>query len=113
MKMLADQSGNAWRAPRQPVSQSRTEIRTAKDAAADRYRQDRRLDEVPAMVPWMNALFEENRQLLETAGGAFRESEQRRPSIGRNGQRRAGSVIRHSRVTAPRPCSPAARRAVR
>jgi len=36
----------------------------AKDAAADWYRQGRRLYEVGTMVPWMNALVEENRQLL-------------------------------------------------
>lgn len=36
----------------------------AKDEAADRYRQGRRLYEVPTMVPWMNALFEENRRLF-------------------------------------------------
>jgi hypothetical protein len=34
----------------------------AKDAAADRYRQGRRLYEVQSMAPWMNALFERNRQ---------------------------------------------------
>ncbi|MGW7525976.1 4,5-dihydroxyphthalate decarboxylase [Streptomyces sp. NPDC054783] len=32
----------------------------AKDAAADRYRQNRRLYQVPTMVPWMNALVERN-----------------------------------------------------
>ena len=32
----------------------------AKDAAADRYRQGRRLFEVQSMAPWMNALFERN-----------------------------------------------------
>jgi 4,5-dihydroxyphthalate decarboxylase len=32
----------------------------AKDAAAGRYRRDRRLYEVPTMVPWMNALVERN-----------------------------------------------------
>lgn len=36
----------------------------AKDAAADQYRQARRLYEVPTMVPWMNALFEENQRLF-------------------------------------------------
>jgi hypothetical protein len=37
----------------------------AKDAAAERYRQDRRLYEVHTMVPWMDALFEENRTLFD------------------------------------------------
>lgn len=32
----------------------------AKDTAADRYRRDRRLYQVPTMVPWMNALIERN-----------------------------------------------------
>jgi hypothetical protein len=32
----------------------------AKDAAADRYRRNRRLYQVPTMVPWMNALVERN-----------------------------------------------------
>jgi hypothetical protein len=32
----------------------------AKDAAADRYRRNRRLYEVQTMVPWMNALVERN-----------------------------------------------------
>ncbi|MEV6113855.1 4,5-dihydroxyphthalate decarboxylase [Streptomyces sp. NPDC052109] len=32
----------------------------AKDAAADRYRQNRRLYQVQTMVPWMNALIERN-----------------------------------------------------
>jgi hypothetical protein len=36
----------------------------AKDIAAERYRQGRQLFEVPTMVPWMNALFEENRALF-------------------------------------------------
>lgn len=37
----------------------------AKDIAAARYREGRRLYQVPsAMVPWLNALFEENRALL-------------------------------------------------
>lgn len=30
----------------------------AKDAAADRYREDRRLYQIPTMIPWANALFE-------------------------------------------------------
>lgn len=34
---------------------------SAKDIAAERYRQGRRLYEVHCMVPWMNALFDENR----------------------------------------------------
>jgi 4,5-dihydroxyphthalate decarboxylase len=36
----------------------------AKDVAAERYRQGRRLYEVHSMVPWMNALFDENRELF-------------------------------------------------
>ena len=36
----------------------------AKDVAAERYRQGRRLYEVHNMVPWMNVLFEENRGLF-------------------------------------------------
>ena len=36
----------------------------AKDAAAGRYRQARRIYEVTTMVPWMNALVERNRQLF-------------------------------------------------
>ena len=36
----------------------------AKDVAAERYRQGRRLYEVHSMVPWMNALFDENRGLF-------------------------------------------------
>lgn len=36
----------------------------AKDVAAERYRQGRRLYEVHTMVPWMNALFDENRTLF-------------------------------------------------
>ncbi|MFE0028205.1 4,5-dihydroxyphthalate decarboxylase [Amycolatopsis sp. NPDC059021] len=34
----------------------------AKDAAADRYRHDRRLYQVPTMVPWMHALVEHNNE---------------------------------------------------
>ncbi|WP_232066529.1 phosphate/phosphite/phosphonate ABC transporter substrate-binding protein [Mycobacterium parmense] len=34
----------------------------AKEAAAERYRQARRVYEVPSMVPWMNALFDRNLQ---------------------------------------------------
>lgn len=34
----------------------------AKDAAADRYRRGRRLYQAQSMTPWMNALFERNRQ---------------------------------------------------
>jgi 4,5-dihydroxyphthalate decarboxylase len=37
---------------------------SAKDVAAERYRQGRRLFEVHNMVPWMNALFEENQALF-------------------------------------------------
>lgn len=37
---------------------------TAKDAAAERYRDMRPLYQVATMVPWMNGLFEENRALL-------------------------------------------------
>jgi 4,5-dihydroxyphthalate decarboxylase len=37
---------------------------SAKDVAPERYRQRRRLYEVHNMVPWMNALFEENRALF-------------------------------------------------
>ncbi|MDT5152058.1 MAG: hypothetical protein QOI01_3791 [Mycobacterium sp.] len=37
---------------------------SAKDVAAERYRQGRRLYEVHNMVPWMNALFEQNRALF-------------------------------------------------
>jgi hypothetical protein len=37
---------------------------SAKDVAAERYRQGRRLYEVHNMVPWMNALFEQNRDLF-------------------------------------------------
>jgi hypothetical protein len=37
---------------------------SAKDVAAERYRQGRRLYEVHNTVPWMNALFEENRALF-------------------------------------------------
>lgn len=36
----------------------------AKDMAADGYRRGRRLYQVPTMVPWMNALFEHNRELF-------------------------------------------------
>lgn len=36
----------------------------AKDAAADRYRQSRRLYQVTSMLPWTNPLFEENRELM-------------------------------------------------
>ncbi len=36
----------------------------AKDVAAERYRQGRRLYQVHNMVPWMNALFDENRSLF-------------------------------------------------
>ena len=36
----------------------------AKEIAAERYRQGRQLFEVKTMVPWMNALFEENRTLF-------------------------------------------------
>jgi hypothetical protein len=36
----------------------------AKNVAMDRYRTDRRLYEVGTMVPWMSALFEENRRLF-------------------------------------------------
>jgi 4,5-dihydroxyphthalate decarboxylase len=39
-------------------------FRRAKDAAADRYRQGRRLYQVPTMVPWTNALFDRNRDLF-------------------------------------------------
>ncbi|WP_432855716.1 4,5-dihydroxyphthalate decarboxylase [Amycolatopsis sp. CA-161197] len=34
----------------------------AKDTAADRYRRDRRLYQVPAMLPWLNALVERNEE---------------------------------------------------
>jgi 4,5-dihydroxyphthalate decarboxylase len=37
---------------------------TAKDVAAERYRHGRRLYEVHNMVPWMNALFDENRAMF-------------------------------------------------
>ena len=36
----------------------------AKDVAAERYRQSMRLYEVQTMVPWMNALFEQNRTVF-------------------------------------------------
>jgi hypothetical protein len=36
----------------------------AKEAGADRYRRFRRLYEAPVMLPWANALFEENERLL-------------------------------------------------
>jgi 4,5-dihydroxyphthalate decarboxylase len=36
----------------------------AKDVAAEQYRQARRLYEVTSMVPWMNTLFERNRELF-------------------------------------------------
>ena len=36
----------------------------SKDVAADRYRQSRRLYEVPTMVPWMNSLVERNLELF-------------------------------------------------
>ncbi|WP_157117499.1 ABC transporter substrate-binding protein [Nocardia vaccinii] len=39
-------------------------FRAAKDTAADRYREMRRLFQVTTMVPWMYHLFEENRQLF-------------------------------------------------
>jgi hypothetical protein len=38
---------------------------SAKNVAAERYRQGRRLYEVHTMVPWMNALVEENRGLFD------------------------------------------------
>ncbi|MGA6160832.1 hypothetical protein ACPEIC_46905 [Stenotrophomonas sp. NPDC087984] len=36
----------------------------AKEAGARRYRQGRRLYEAPFMVPWLNALYEENAELM-------------------------------------------------
>ncbi len=41
-----------------------TAFLAAKEAGAERYRQFRRLYEVPVMVPWLNALMEENGRLL-------------------------------------------------
>ena len=39
-------------------------LQQSKDVAADRYRQGRRLYQVQSMVPWTNALVEENRELF-------------------------------------------------
>jgi hypothetical protein len=52
--LLRDRPGLAYRVYR-AFSQ-------AKDAAADRYRRDRRLYQVRTMVPWMNALVERDRE---------------------------------------------------
>jgi len=41
-----------------------TAFRQAKEAGAERYRRFRRLYEAPVMVPWLNALMEENDELF-------------------------------------------------